>query len=72
MASGFISYLHATNIGQGLRLFRELSGVMDSGRACYFCGGILLKGIFLCDGKGTVMHAEPVRGYRKLRLVEFR
>ena len=67
MSSVFLSHLLATITGQGLSLFRELSGVMYSGRARYFYVGILLRGIFLCGGNEPVMHAESVSGYRRLR-----
>ena len=45
---------------------------MDFRHVCYFYGGVLLRGIVLCDGKGMVMHAKFVDGYRRLRYVEFR
>lgn len=62
-----VSFLLATITGQRLRLFGELSGVMDSKRACYFYGGVLLRGTFFCGAKGRVMHKGFVGGYRKLR-----
>ncbi len=72
MTLGSMSYLLTTITGQGLRLFRELSGAVDSGRACCVYDGFLLRRVVLCGGKGRAMHAVFMGGYRKLRYEEFR